>query len=405
LNILFLTISTAISDISNRGIYPDLLRKFLKEGHHIYIVCPTERRYNRKTELKIQGNLTTLQVKTLNITKTNIVEKGIATILIEYQFARAINKYFLEKKFDLILYSTPPITFNNIIRAIKKKCEATSYLLLKDIFPQNAVDLGMLSKWNPLYWFFRKKEKGLYELSDWIGCMSPANVAYILKHNPAVSELKVEVCPNSIEPIQNDQFVDRILIRKKYKIPVETTVFMYGGNLGKPQGVDFLIEVLKSNLNRKDSYFVIAGDGTEYSRLNKYIDYEKAANISLMKALPKKDFDDLISACDVGLIFLDYRYTIPNYPSRLLTYMEFKMPVLMATDEHTDVGKIARENSFGHWVKSGLLSEFNRELNYFIEHPKNRIQMGQKGHDYLLKNYTVDTAYEIITSHFHPLHS
>ena len=73
------------------------------------------------------------------------------------------------------------------------------YLLLKDIFPQNAVDLGMFSKGGLLYRMFRKKEERLYQLSDYIGCMSPANVDYILRHNREVDIHRVEVCPNSIE--------------------------------------------------------------------------------------------------------------------------------------------------------------------------------------------------------------
>lgn len=68
--------------------------------------------------------------------------------MLESQFKSALKKYFRDVKFDLILYSTPPITFNNVIKYAKKKSDnkALTYLLLKDIFPQNAVDLGMISK-------------------------------------------------------------------------------------------------------------------------------------------------------------------------------------------------------------------------------------------------------------------
>ena len=94
--------------------------------------------------------------------------------------------YFADIKFDLILYSTPPITFYKAIEYVKKRDGAKTYLLLKDIFPQNAVDLGMMSKTGLkglIYKYFRKKEKKLYAISDKIGCMSQANVDYVLKHN------------------------------------------------------------------------------------------------------------------------------------------------------------------------------------------------------------------------------
>ena len=80
-----------------------------------------------------------------------------------------------------VLWSHIP-TFKKVIDYFKKRDNATTFLLLKDIFPQNAVDLGILSKRGVkgiIYRFFRKKERDLYRISDYIGCMSPANVAYV----------------------------------------------------------------------------------------------------------------------------------------------------------------------------------------------------------------------------------
>ena len=197
MNVLFLTLAR-ISDIEERGIYTDLMREFVRHGHTMYIVVPAERRFHQSTELLDDGNVKILRVWTFNIQKTNLIEKGIGTLLLEYQYQKAIQKYWRNVKFGLVLYSTPPITFNKIIATMKKK-DAKTYLLLKDIFPQNAVDLGMFSKGSFFYRMFRKKEERLYQLSDYIGCMSPANVDYVLRHNREVDIRRVEVCPNSIE--------------------------------------------------------------------------------------------------------------------------------------------------------------------------------------------------------------
>lgn len=400
MNILFLTLSQIISDISSRGIYPDLLRKFAKEGHHVYIVCTFERRLKKETFLSENGNVHILGVKTLNHTKSNVLEKGIGTILIEYQYQKAIHKYLSDVRFDMVMYSTPPITFNKVIRTVKNKLGSKSYLLLKDIFPQNAIDLGMFSKKSPFYWFFRMKEKELYALSDHIGCMSPANVEYVLRHNPEISKEQVEVCPNSIELQTEVVFVDKKLIRSKYNIPENISVFVYGGNLGIAQGIDFLIEVLSSNRDRNDVFFLIVGNGTEYHKLKKWHNKSKPNNSLILAVLPKDDYEQLMRACDVGLIFLDKNFTIPNYPSRLLSYMENKMPTLMATDTNTDIGSIAEKNGYGLWVRSGDLNSFNEKLNYLITNKEVLTAMGEKGYMYLIDNYTVDITYKTIMSHF-----
>ncbi len=396
-NILFLTLSN-VSNIDESGIYQDLLREFARKGHRVFVVSPTERRNQEKTHLIKKDNTNILRVNTGNIQKTNLIEKGIATILLESQYISAIKKYLSDVKFDLILYSTPPITLAGAVQYIKKRDGAKTYLLLKDIFPQNAVDIGVMSKTGIkglLYKYFRAKEKKLYALSDKIGCMSQANVDFVLKHNSDVAAEKVEVCPNSIDPIDMSiSTEERISMREKYGIPFDKKVFVYGGNLGKPQGIPFLIECLKNQASNELTYFLIVGDGTEYGKLDSYINEDNPKNVKLMKRLPKEDYDRMVAACDVGMIFLDHRFTIPNFPSRLLSYMQAKLPVLCATDKNTDIGSIAVENGFGWWCESNTVEGFNSIVEYASHADLNN--MGKQAWNYMNENYTVDLGYEII---------
>lgn len=399
MNVLFLTLGR-ITEISSRGIYNDLMRKFRDEGHEVYIVTPYERQFKMSTSLKDADGVKILGVKTLNIQKTNVVEKGIGTILLETQYKNAIKKYLKGIKFDLILYSTPPITFTKIISFLKKNNpKAITYLLLKDIFPQNAVDLGMFSKKSIFYKFFRKKEKLLYRLSDYIGCMSEANVRFVLNHNNFIDPSKVEVAPNSIELPLQQQIVDKNSIRAKYNLPKDKLIFIYGGNLGKPQGIDFLIKCLEANKNREDCCFVVIGNGTEFGKLKNWIDNSASNNIFVYERLPKKDYDLFVQSCDVGLIFLDNRFTIPNYPSRLLSYLEYKMPIIAATDKNTDIGTIAEENNYGYWCESINPDDFTNCVNKFTNNVKSISLMGDNGYKFLKNNYLVDNTYNKIISH------
>ena len=397
MNILFLSLSR-FNNINERGIYSDLMREFIRRGNDVYIASPTERRFGKKTHIIKSEHCQILKIRTLNIQKTNIIEKGIGTLLLERQFDKAIKRYWGNIKFDLVLYATPPITFNKVIERVKNRCGCRSYLMLKDIFPQNAVDLGMMKQGGFLHKMFRKKEERLYEISDRIGCMSPANCEYVLKHNPSIDPNKVELCPNAIEPIDIPDLSDseRDQLLNKLEIPIEKTLFIYGGNLGKPQGIDFLLKVVEANEANTDSHIVIVGDGTEFPRIKDFFDSIKPKNSTLIARLPKNEYDNLIKACHVGLIFLDPRFTIPNFPSRLLSYLENSMPVLLATDENTDMGRIAEREGFGLWCKSGELESFMANFKKFSENNTLIYSMGNSGKKYLLNNYTVKTVSEII---------
>ena len=113
----------------------------------------------------------------------------------------------------------------------------------------------------------------------------------------------------------------------------------------------------------KGVYFLIIGSGTEYGKLKKYINEDKPRNVKLMQQLPKEDYDKIVSSCDIGLIFLDYRFTIPNFPSRLLSYMAAKLPVLACTDPNTDIGKLIIEGKFGWWCESNDVDVFVDIIN------------------------------------------
>lgn len=402
MNVLFLTMVSI--DVNNRGIYNDLMRKFKNEGHQVYIVCPVERRIGKKTYLTKEDNVFTLHVRSLNLKKTNVIEKGIGQLLLEPTFKIALKRYFGEVCFDLILYSTPPITFNNVIQYAKSSSgnNALSYLMLKDIFPQNALDMGMLRKTGVkgfLYRMFRRKEEKLYALSDVIGCMSPANVRFLIEHNPQVNPGKVEICPNSVELIEEDSETPlrRNEIRSKYNLPLDKPIFIYGGNLGIPQGIPFLIDCLEANTNRDDCHFVVVGSGTFYQMLENWYNKRKPKAITLLSGLPKADYDQLVQVCDVGLIFLDYRFTIPNFPSRLLSYLEYKMPVIACTDSNCDTGTIAEENGFGFYSPSNDVQAFTDTVNRMLNSDMN--EMGKKGYEFLKRNYLVENSYDAIMKH------
>ena len=397
MNILFLSLAR-FDDINERGIYSDLMREFIRWGNNVYIASPTERRFGKKTHLIESEHCQILKIKTLNIQKTSVIEKGIGTLLLECQFDKAINKYWGNINFDLILYATPPITFNIVIERIKRRCGCRSYLMLKDIFPQNAVDLGMMKKGGFLYKMFRKKEERLYEISDRIGCMSPAKCEYVINHNPAVDPNKVEECPNAVEPIDTPPISDkeRTYLLSQLNIPTDKTLFIYGGNLGKPQGIDFLLKVVEANESNTNSHLVIVGDGTEFPKIKAFFDSVKPKNATLIAGLPKSDYDNLIRACHVGLIFLDPRFTIPNFPSRLLSYLENSMPVLLATDINTDMGNIAEREGFGLWSVSGNLNDFMTNLVELSSDKDSIVKMGKLGYTFLLHNDTLDKVADII---------
>lgn len=395
MNILFLSVYE-IEDSNSGYIYADLVREFSKHHHKVFAVTPT--RVGKTTSYEDSNGVTIIKVKNGQIQKTGKLKKVINLLTLERKTIKSAKRFAKGVKFDLIVSMCSNLCLAKTASYFKKRDGAINYLLMKDIFPQNAVDIGMMKTTGIMgiaYRHFRKREKRMCQNADYIGCMSNANVDYIAKHNPEVNRAKLTIVPNSIEP-QDVSLSDaeKVAMRDKYGIPQEKAVFVYGGNLGKPQDIPFIIESLRSQKESNEVFFLIVGDGTEFNKLQDYVDTEKPSNVKLMQRLPREDFDRMLAACDVGMIFLDHRFTVPNYPSRLLSYMQAGLPVLACTDPNTDIGKDIVDNEFGWWCESNDANNFDNLIKQITE--ADLISMGQRAHDYLIDEFTVSKSFNII---------
>ena len=155
-----------------------------------------------------------------------------------------------------------------------------------------------------------------------------------------------------------------------------------------------MIDCLCNQKENPDAYFLIVGDGTEFKKLEAWFTEAQPKNMKLFKRLPKEDYDCLAAACDVGLIFLDHRFTIPNFPSRLLSYMQAKLPVLACTDPNTDVGQVITDGGFGWWCESNDPAAFGSLVKQACA--ADRAAMGEKGYSHLTRHYSVEDAYKTI---------
>lgn len=363
MKVLFITLLD-LSNLSKKGIYHDFVNELSKRGHEVTVLCPSEKRFGNKTQLIQFENIKVLRVEVGDITKTSKIKKGINTLRIEYQYKKALKKYLKGYEYDLLIYTTPPITFNKLVRDLKKQYNAKSYLLLKDIFPQNAVDLNMLSDNGLIYKMFRSKEKDLYMVSDYIGAMSQENINFIKKHNNIKS--KTHIFRNAI--YKEDYATNNVReIKQKFKLDEQKKLMLYGGNLGKPQGIEYIKSVMKRFDEIQNAQLLIVGDGTHFVELEKLTQQLGNENIKIHNYLPKEEYDKLIAICDIGLIFLDHRFTIPNYPSRLTSLINAGKPILAATDKNTDIKDDIINNQIGLWNESNDVDAFINNANKLLK--------------------------------------
>lgn len=396
-----LYISTVFPRPENSStIYTDLAEALKKHGHEIIVVATTDAANFVKSQLVLERNIPVLRVKTGKMYNVGFIQKSISLLLLKFHLIKAIKNNLSTNKFDFILFESPPVTISSVIKWAMKYFGCPSYLMLKDIFPQNAVDLEIMKNKGLIYRYFKNKEKELYSISTIIGCMSEANISYLIQHNSYLDKNKIELFPNTkCINYSSSKPIDYIM-RRRYGIPEEAVVPVFGGNMGRPQGLDFLMDIIKANRDNKTIFFLLVGRGTEHLKINSCISKEKLCNVLLLDGLPRLDYEALIAECDIGLIILNKKFTIPNYPSRILSYFEYGLPVLAATDKNTDFKNLIENSGSGHWIEAGNIDEFNLKLNDLANSEQKRNDFGRSGRQYLEDNFNVNVSVKILEKHF-----
>lgn len=396
MNILYIT---TVFPKPEKGstIYTDLAECLNERGHRVVVVMADP---NVETSMNLERNMDVLRIKVTSYYNVNYFKKGLASLTMNQKIILGIKKYIRNNDFDFILFETPPITIASVVEWAMKKYDCPSYLMLKDIFPQNGVDIGLLKNSGIVFNYFRKKEHNLYAIASRIGCMSAGNKRYLLNNN-SISEDKVEIFPNtkkiSIHEFKNGK--DDIL-RKKYNIPQNVIIFLFGGNMGKPQALDFLVEAIIRLKDEKEIFFLLIGRGSEKARIKGILEEKEQSNYLMLENLPREEYEKFATEADVGLILLDYRFTIPNYPSRILSYMELSMPVLAATDRTSDLPELIEDAGCGLVCYSNDIEKFIKNIKLLSLSEELRKTMGKSGRVYMEKNLDVTISANILETHF-----
>ncbi len=392
MKVVFLALAFPKMDKS-KYLYTQLVSQFHENGHDITVVAPA---YDENlTGLQIEEGVKVIRVKTLPLFGVGLIKKGIANVLLPYQYKLALKKYAVHLNFDIIITPTPPISLYGVASWLKQKSKGKLYLILRDIFPQNAVDLEMLKKNGLIYSYFRRKEKKLYKASDAIGCMSQGNIDYVIKHNPDLNAEKLHLLPNwgDLLPMASKSEIDALREKEGLR---EKTVVIFGGNIGIPQKLENIVSLAKACQNEENLFFLVMGKGNERDSLEKLVDNQGLTNISIRDGLPQNEYMKWVQMADIGLISLHENFTIPNIPSKALSYYNTKTPILASIDTNTDFGEIIENLNVGVWAEAGNTSELKRKLLELNNNPKLREQMGNNGYNYMKEHLTGKKAYMTI---------
>jgi glycosyltransferase involved in cell wall biosynthesis len=371
----------------------DLALEFSERGNNVTVVTLSEN-LNRNFEIEKKNGITILRFKTgkIEFAKSKFI-RGLNEFFISYRIWKYGKKYFVNNPSDLLIWYSPTIFFGKIISKLKKLNNSRTYLILRDIFPQWAIDTGNLKK-GFFYYFLKKMEIFQYNQADKIGVQSPSNLEYF-RQNKFKKSYRLEVLYNWTK-VQSRK-VPCSNFRKNLNIE-DKIIFFYGGNIGIAQDIDNILRLATNLKDCKEAYFLIFGDGSEFNRIDSLIKLKNLKNISLNHSLSQEKYLSILSEVDVGIISLDKNFKTSNFPGKMLGYMEFSLPMLISLNKGNDLKDLIEKSNSGYVSYNGDDESLKTNALEFIKNPNLINRLGVNSRALLEQKFTSKKAVDKILS-------
>ena len=329
----------------------DLAREFVQQGHTLTVMLPAAGLSAPWALEDFQG----VQVLRLRAPKTkdiNYVQRTINEFLMPFVMLRNLRKSPLaQERWDGVVWYSPSIFFGPIAKALKKANSCKGYLIIRDIFPEWAADIGLMGRGLP-YKFFKAVASYQYSVADLIGVQTPGNETYFVNWMQRAGR-RIEVLQNWLADFQVAGCSIEIA-----KTPLAgRKVFVYAGNMGAAQGMGIMLDLAEKLLRRIDVGFLFVGRGSDVEKLALAAQARGLQNVLFQDEIHPDEIPGLYAQCHIGLIALDHRHKSHNIPGKFLSYMQSGLPVLANINPANDLVRVIKDERVGQVCDSNQLED------------------------------------------------
>jgi glycosyltransferase involved in cell wall biosynthesis len=318
----------------------DLARELVSQGHEVTVVAPCLTR-GEPWEIDWVDGVQVLRVAALTTKDVGYVRRTFAEAVLPFKMLRGLRNSPLNTvQWQAAIWYSPSIFLGILVWSLKRSTRCRSYLILRDIFPEWAVDIGLLHK-GLAYRFFKGIQWIQYAVADVIGVQSASNLDYLAQWATKKPGRRLEVLHNWLAPAPNvgcSISVERTPLAGR-------TIFVYVGNMGVAQGIEILLDLAARLRARRDVGFLFVGRGSAVPRVRSLTDSHKLENVMVFDEIEPSEVPGLLGQCHIGLVALDPRHKTHNVPGKFVAYVQAGLPVLARTNAGNDLATlIAREH-------------------------------------------------------------
>lgn len=368
----------------------DLAVEFVRKGHELTVLVPSSEIQTAWLLEEYQG-VKVLKLKIHRFNKFNNLHRLISELMMPYTMKYRLKKSpFCNDDWDGIIWYSPSIFHGPLVSQLKKRDRCKRYLILRDIFPQWTVDVGLL-KHGLIYKFLLFVAHYQYSLADIIGIQTPSNDIF-LENWLMRPNRKIEVLPNWL----GEQKVNQCTIRVSETILKGRKIFVYAGNMGRAQSLDIFIRLAQKMIHETNIGFLFVGQGSEMKKLKELSSMNMLPNILFFDVISEDQIPALFFQCTAGIVSLDHKHKTHNIPGKFLAYLRSGLPILANINPNNDLVKLIYDDQIGEVCVNNNINDLAQKMLTLIQKIENDPTMTARCRNVFENNYTVDKAYEKI---------
>lgn len=319
----------------------DLSQEMVRQGHSVTVMIPDAHVPGFWSKEEVNG-VCVLRLKAPRTKDVGLVRRTFNECVMPFAMLRNLRRSpMAHARWDGVVWYAPSIFLAPVASALKSANGCRSYLIVRDIFPQWALDMGLMGR-NLPYFFFKAVERYQYSVADVIGVQSPGNLRYFDSWADG-STRRVEVLQNWLAESPNTgcsiSVADGPLAGR--------IVFVYAGNMGVAQGVGIFLDLAERLRDRDDIGFLFVGRGSDSESLRQRAEGCGLTNVVFHEEIDSQEITGLYAQCHVGLVALDQRHQTHNIPGKFLSYMQGGLPVLASINAGNDLAAMVDSAGVG----------------------------------------------------------
>ena len=364
----------------------DLAAELLAQGHEPVVIVPEETLEVPWTEESVAG-VSVLRLAAPGTRAFGHFQRAIREMVLPFTMLRALLKSpFRRTRWDGLVWYSPTIFFGPLIWFLRRRSRCSTYLILRDIFPEWSLDLGLMRR-DPAYLFFKAVARFQYSVADFIGVQTSSNLPYLARWASSPNR-HLEVLQNWIAMVpdvgSSVSIADTMLSGRK--------IFVYIGNMGVAQGMDIFIKLADSLSDRQDLGFLFVGRGTAVPRLKEMARSRSLENTVFHEEVDPSEMPGLLSQCHVGLLGLDPSHKTHNIPGKFLTYLQAGLPILARVNRGTDLAELIEREEIGRAYVGGSVGAMRALAEELADDAEMGRRMAMNGRSLARRMFSPDVA-------------